>query len=117
MLNEKDVTDEIVEVRYQIYQQPGRAKVIGKIAEQSIGALLDPAHHDQWYNPVLLGKISCPTLVLWTRHNPGQLVPLAEEGASLIPDSSLVVLEESAHWPQWEEPHNFDKEHLGFLLH
>ena len=57
----------------------GRAKVIGKIAEQSIGALLDPAQHDQWYNPSLLAKIRCPTLVLWTRHNPGQLVPLAEE--------------------------------------
>ena len=116
MLDEEDVTDEIVEVRFQIYQQPGRAKVIGKIAEQSIGALLDPAQHDQWYNPSLLAKIRCPTLVLWTRHNPGQLVPLAEEGASLIPDSSLVVLEDSAHWPQWEEPHNFDREHLGFLL-
>ena len=116
MLDEEDVTDEIVEVRFQIYQQPGRAEVIGKIAEQSIGALLDPAQHDQWYNPSLLAKIRCPTLVLWTRHNPWQLVPLAEEGASLIPDSSLVVLEDSAHWPQWEEPHNFDREHLGFFL-
>ena len=116
MLNEEDVTEEIVEVRFQIYQQPGRAKTIGKIAEQSIGALLDPAQHDQWYNRALLEKISCPTLVLWTRHNPGQLVPLAEEGASLIPDSRLVVLEESAHWPQWEEPLAFDRAHLDFLL-
>ena len=116
MLNEEDVTEEIVEVRFQIYQQPGRAQTIGKIAEQSIGALLDPAQHDQWYNRALLEKISCPTLVLWTRHNPGQLVPLAEEGASLIPDSRLVVLEESAHWPQWEEPLAFDRAHLDFLL-
>ena len=116
MLHEEDVTEEIVEARFQIYQQPGRAAVIGKIAERSIGALLDPAQHDRWYNPALLKKISCPTLVLWTRHNPGQLVPLAEEGASLIPDSRLVVLEESAHWPQWEEPLAFDRAHLTFLL-
>jgi 2-hydroxy-6-oxonona-2,4-dienedioate hydrolase len=116
MYREEDVTDEIVEIRYRIYQQPGRAKVIGKIAEQSIGALLDPSQHERWYNPNLLRKISCPTLVLWTRHNPGQLVPLAEEGAGLIPDSSLVVLENSAHWPQWEEPLAFDREHMKFLL-
>lgn len=116
MYREEDVTDEIVEIRYRIYQQPGRAKVIGKIAEQSIGALLDPSQHERWYNPNLLRKIPCPTLVLWTRHNPGQLVPLAEEGAGLIPDSSLVVLENSAHWPQWEEPLAFDREHMKFLL-
>ncbi|NKB37723.1 MAG: alpha/beta fold hydrolase [Gammaproteobacteria bacterium] len=116
MHDDKDVTDEIVEVRYQIYQQPGRADVIRTIAEQSIGALLDPVEQDKWYNPELLKKLSCPTLVLWTRFNPGQLVHLAEEGAALIPDSDLVILENSAHWPQWEEMEEFNKAHIDYLL-
>lgn len=116
MHRDDDVTDEIVEVRYQIYQQPGRAAVIRTIAEQSIGALLDPVEQKRWYHPGLLKKLTCPTLVLWTRFNPGQLVPLAEEGASLIPDSELVILENSAHWPQWEEPEEFNRIHIEYLL-
>ncbi len=116
MHRDEDVTDEIVEVRYQIYMQPGRSAVIRKIAEQSIGALLDPVEQDKWYKPELLQQLTCPTLVLWTRYNPGQLVPLAEQGAALIPDSELIVLENSAHWPQWEEPEAFNKAHIGYLL-
>ena len=116
MHSDEDVTDEIVETRFRIYQQPGRAAVIRKIAEQSIGALLDPAEQRKWYKPELLEQLSCPVLVLWTRHNPGQLVPLAEQGAALIPDSELVILENSAHWPQWEEPEAFNKAHLDYLL-
>lgn len=116
MHSDEDVTDEIVETRFRIYQQPGRAAVIRKIAEQSIGALLDPAEQRKWYKPELLEQLSCPVLVLWTRHNPGQLVPLAEQGAALIPDSELVILKNSAHWPQWEEPEAFNKAHLDYLL-
>ncbi len=115
MHREADITDEIVETRYQIYQQPGRSEVIRKIAEASIGALLDPKEQEKWYHPDLLRKLACPTLVLWTRHNPGQLVALAEEGARLIPNSELVVLEDCAHWPQWEEPGAFNRAHLDFL--
>ena len=115
MHREKDVTDEIVEARYQIYQQPGRPEVIQKIAEQSIGAILEPTMQKKWYHAELLRRLACPTLVLWTRYNPGQLVPVAEEGARLIPDSTLVVLEDSAHWPQWEEPETFNEVHLNFL--
>ena len=110
------VTEELVTARKQIYDQPGRAAVIRQIAEQSIGALLDPEIAEKWNNPELLKKIPCPTLVLWTRYNPGQLVPLAEEGAALIPNSELVILENSAHWPQWEEPEEFNRVHLEFLM-
>ena len=116
MHRDEDVTDEIVEVRYQVYRQPGRAAVIRKIAEQSIGALLHPVEQEKWYNPGLLQQLTCPTLVLWTRYNPGQLLPLAQQGAALIPNSELIVLENSAHWPQWEEPEAFNKAHIGYLL-
>lgn len=110
------VTDELITARKQIYDQPGRAAVIRKIAEQSIGALLDPAIAERWNNPKLLTQLKVPTLILWTRYNPGQLVPLAEEGAALVPNAKLVVLENSAHWPQWEEPEEFNRVHLEFLL-
>jgi 2-hydroxy-6-oxonona-2,4-dienedioate hydrolase len=28
----------------------------------------------------------------------------------------MTVFENSAHWPQWEEPERFNREHLEFLL-
>ncbi|MGR9090785.1 MAG: alpha/beta fold hydrolase, partial [Gammaproteobacteria bacterium] len=110
------VTEELITARKMIYDQPGRAAVIRQIAEQSIGALLDPAIAEQWNNPKLLTQLAVPTLILWTRYNPGQLVPLAEEGAALIPNSELIVLQNSAHWPQWEEPGEFNRIHIEYLL-
>ena len=76
---------------------------------------MDAEVASQWAHPGLLANLQCPVLVLWTRHNPGQRVPLAEEGAALIPDAELVILEHSAHWPQWEEPERFNRIHLEFL--
>ncbi len=110
------VTEELITARKMIYDQPGRAAVIRQIAEQSIGALLDAEIAEKWNNPKLLTQLTVPTLVLWTRYNPGQLVPLAEEGAALIPDAELVVLQNSAHWPQWEEPEEFNRVHIEYLL-
>ena len=113
---EKSTTDELVDVRYEIYAQEGMAPVMGKIAMSVLGGVVDDAWCDRWVNPELMRDIKCPTLVLWTRHNPGQPVELAEEAMTYIPDARMVVLENSAHWPQWEEPEPFNKAHLEFLL-
>ncbi len=113
---DKSVTDELVDVRYQIYDQPGMAPIMGKIAMSVLGGVVDDAWCKRWVNPELMRDIQCPTLVLWTRHNPGQPVELAEEAMEFIPNARMVVLENSAHWPQWEEPELFNKAHLEFLL-
>jgi 2-hydroxy-6-oxonona-2,4-dienedioate hydrolase len=112
---EKTLTDEIVDVRYKIYAQPGMQQVMGKIAMATLGRVVDDAFCAQWMNPELMKDIRCPVLVLWTRHNPGQPVELAQEAMRHIPDARLVVLEQSAHWPQWEEPDEFNRLHLEFL--
>ncbi|HAC34828.1 MAG TPA: alpha/beta hydrolase [Gammaproteobacteria bacterium] len=113
---EKSVTDELIEVRYQVYNRPGMLPVMGKIAMNVLGKVIDDEWCKQWVNPELMRDIQCPTLLLWTRHNPGQPVELAEEGMQFIPNARMVVLENSAHWPQWEEPEPFNKAHLEFLL-
>lgn len=113
---EHSLTDELIETRYQIYTQPGRAETIGKIGKASLATLIDERVASEWAHAGLLAKIQCPVLVLWTRYNPGQRVPLAEEGTRHIPHGELVILENSAHWPQWEEPEPFNEVHLEFLL-
>ncbi len=110
------LTDELVEARLQIYNQPGRAENIAKIGKASLATLMDEEVAKDWTHAGLLAEIQCPVLVLWTRYNPGQRIPIAEEGARHIPNASLVILENSAHWPQWEEPEAFNEAHLAFLL-
>ncbi len=114
--DEASLSDELIEARFQIYRDPRRAETIGKIGKASLATLIDPDVAAQWTHGGLLAQIQCPVLVLWTRYNPGQHLPLAEEGARLIPNAELVVLEHSAHWPQWEEPERFNEVHLAFLL-
>lgn len=112
---EKTLTDEVVAIRYAIYAQPGMQQHMGKIAVSTLGRVVDDTWTSQWMRPELMKDIQCPTLVLWTRHNPGQPVELAEAAMRHIPDARLVVLEQSAHWPQWEEPELFNQLHLDFL--
>jgi 2-hydroxy-6-oxonona-2,4-dienedioate hydrolase len=116
MADPQSVTDELVEIRFKIYSQPGRAAVMRKVAEKLFGISIDRAREKELFDSEQLKKIQCPTLVLWTRHNPGQSVKLAEEGTKLIPQGRMTVFENSAHWPQWEEPERFNREHLEFLL-
>ena len=115
-LDEASLTEELLETRFRIYSQPGRAAAIRKLTERAIGGLIDPANQKTWYRPDQLRELKCPTLLLWTNHNPGQPVELARQAAADIPDARVVVLDNSSHWPQWEEPGAFNKAQMEFLL-
>jgi len=112
---EKSVTEELVDIRYAIYTQPDRAAAMKKIAEASIGGILAENLVRDYANPAFLGRAKCPALILWTRHNPGQGIAVAEAALKHIPNARMVVMENSAHWPQWEEPDVFNKIHIEFL--
>jgi pimeloyl-ACP methyl ester carboxylesterase len=66
-----------------------------------------------------LQNITVPTLVLWGRHDGILPAPLAQEYYSKLgtPDSqkSLVIFEESAHSPMFEEPAKFASEVILFI--
>ena len=115
-LDEASLSDELLETRFRIYSQPGRAAAIRRLTERAIGGLIDPENRKTWYRPDRLRELTCPTLLLWTDHNPGQPVELARQAAADIPDARVVVLENSSHWPQWEEPEAFNKAQIEFLL-
>jgi len=111
----KSLTDEIVDVRFHINSQPGRAALMGKIASNIIGGIQDDAWAARWSEPTLMRGIKCPTLVLWSAHNPGLTAERAAMGAREIPNHRMEVLQESGHWPQWEQPEEFNRIHLEFL--
>lgn len=111
----KNVPDEIVDVRYKIYSQPGMTAVMGRVSESILAGVVDDDYTAKWLNPEKMRDIQCPVLVLWGKYNPGQTLECAEKGMTYLKDSRIVVMQESAHWPQWEETEEFNKAHIAFL--
>ena len=105
------VTDDLVQLRTAIYSQPG--------FERAMEHILCLQHMDIRMRNVLtdetLCRIAAPTLVIWTEHDPTAPVSTGERFARVIPDARLVVMQDCAHWPQWEKPEEFNKLHLAFL--
>jgi pimeloyl-ACP methyl ester carboxylesterase len=62
-----------------------------------------------------LAGITAPTLVLWSEKNPGTGPDVGRYLATLIPGAQCYVMEDAAHWPQWEHPEEHDKVVLDFL--
>ena len=115
MADPAQVTDELIEMRYRIYAQPGRAAVMGKIAGNIMGGLLDDAWSERWSDSKTMRGIKCPTLVVWSGHNPGLDAQRAALGAAEIPNHRFEVLEDAGHWPQWEQAEAFNRLHIDFL--
>ena len=115
MYDVKNVPDEIVDVRFKIYSQPGMTDVMSRVSESILAGVVNDDYTAKWLNPEKMRGIQCPVLVLWGKHNPGQTLDCAKEGMAYLKDSRLAVMEESAHWPQWEEADEFNKVHIAFL--
>jgi 2-hydroxy-6-oxonona-2,4-dienedioate hydrolase len=103
--------DDIVAARQAIYQRPGFVD-----AMRDILALQDPEIRAR--NLVTAedyGRIAAPTLVLWTSDDPTADVTEGRRIASMIPDAEFVVMEGCGHWPQYEDPGEFNRLHVDFL--
>jgi 2-hydroxy-6-oxonona-2,4-dienedioate hydrolase len=105
-------SDELVELRREIYTRPGAVE-----AMRNVLALQDPAVRAAFaWDPSWVGKIEAPTLLIWTDHDPTGGLDEAHLLRSWIPDSRLHVIADSGHWPQWEHPEEFVDQHRSFLL-
>ena len=62
-----------------------------------------------------LARITVPTLVLWTSHDPTAPPAEGERIAGVIPGAEFVVMQDCGHWPQFEKPEEFNSIHLDFL--
>ncbi|MBB5915459.1 2-hydroxy-6-oxonona-2,4-dienedioate hydrolase [Nocardia transvalensis] len=104
--------DDIVASRQRIYRQRGFVD-----AMRDIMALQDPEIRQRnLLGPTEYGKITAPTLVLWTSDDPTADVTEGRRIASMIPGARFEVLPDCGHWPQYEDPESFDALHLDFLL-
>jgi 2-hydroxy-6-oxonona-2,4-dienedioate hydrolase len=105
------VTDDLVAMRYAIYTQPGFVT-----AMEHILCLQDmDIRRRNMFSDEGLTKIAAPSLVVWTSHDPTGAVEVGRKFADLIPDASLVVMQDCGHWPQFEDAAGFNRLVLDFL--
>ncbi|MFW6033549.1 MAG: alpha/beta fold hydrolase [bacterium] len=106
-----NVTDELVQVRHAIYQQPTFQENLPNLL-----CLQDlEVRTRNLMTPERLGRISAPTLVVWGRQNPFGEVPEAHLMAESVPGATLELFDECGHWPQHEQPEKYNELSLNFL--
>jgi 2-hydroxy-6-oxonona-2,4-dienedioate hydrolase len=111
MCDPQTVTDELVEIRYQIYTQPGMIKVM-----ENILCLQEMEVREKYiFTPETLRQIKASTLVLWTTHDPTYPAEVGRRFIEHIPDSRFVLMEDCGHWPQFENAVEFNRIHSEFL--
>lgn len=104
------VTDELVDVRYKIYNDPDANASLTQVFENSFGGdAQDQIPESQ------LGKIKAPSLVLWTDKNPGAGPDAGQRLARAIPGAAFHCIMDAGHWPQWEKPEEHDRIVTAFL--
>lgn len=107
----RQIPDDLVELRRDIYTQPGFLDAMNNIlCLQFMETRMRNVLSDE-----SLARIRSKTLVIWTDNDPTAPVETGERFARVIPDASLVVMKNCAHWPQWESADEFNALHLAFL--
>ncbi|MFD4640456.1 alpha/beta fold hydrolase [Lentzea sp. NPDC058436] len=107
------VTDELVNLRRQVYSRPGFVQAITNTL-----VLQDPVvRKDFAWDPAWVGKVAAPTLLLWTSHDPTGGLDEADLLLGWLPDARLHVIDDAGHWPQWEKVSEFLDTHRAWLLH
>lgn len=107
----KDVSDELVAVRHDIYHRPEfKAGLDNLLCLQEMeNRQPDLLTEEQ------MGRITAPTLIVWGAENPFGEVPEAKRMNAAIPGSRLEIFAECGHWPQHEHAARFDALNMPFL--
>jgi len=114
VLDPASITDEMVDIRYKMYQQPGMVEhmvtlmcTVLQMNRTRVGTIDYYAHS--------LRDIKCPSLVIWTDHNPGKSFAAIKPAIDEIPDKEVHILQGAAHWSQWEKPAEVNALIIQFL--
>lgn len=109
--DKSDITDELVEVRWALYQRPETRNVLARMGARQSG----PGDPEYALTPERLREIQAPLLFLWTEFNPSTPASTARRAQAQVPGSKWVELKDCAHWPQWEDPEAFNGAVRAFL--
>lgn len=108
---ERDVSEELVEVRHAIYHTP---EFVGNIHNLLCLQNMEIRQRNMLRSEDL-AKIKAPTLVIWGRNNPFGEVPEAQKMHEDIPGSRLELFDDCGHWPQHERCDIYNDLAIAFL--
>lgn len=105
--------DELIASRLTLYSRED----FQKSAPLVFGRLIKKAGDDnQRMDMIDLESLQCETLLLWTKYNPIHDVAAAEAALARLPNGFLHVMRgDAAHWPQYEQPEEFNAVMRSFL--
>jgi 2-hydroxy-6-oxonona-2,4-dienedioate hydrolase len=109
----EDMTDELVDIRYKIYTQPDMLARQMRTMRTVLSWLKGDAGQE-YMAPGVMSRISCPTMIFWTTHNPLWYRSQAEQAAKEIPDARYELLD-CGHWPQFERAEEANRLHRDFF--
>ena len=104
------LTEELVDVQYRMYAVPEIRESMARV--YGISA---PRPRLMRYEEEVAATLRPPVLVLWTDRNRGAGPEIGEYLASVIPGAQYHLIENAAHWPQWEQPEQHDEVVAAFL--
>jgi pimeloyl-ACP methyl ester carboxylesterase len=100
-------SDELVDLRLELYSRPDAAAVLGAIHHML--AYDSPDRIKFSLTEERLAQIRVPVFYLWGEHNPGGSIGSATKAAALTERAELAVIAGAGHWPQWERPAEFNQ--------
>lgn len=107
------VTDDLIRTRQMVFEQAD-----WPMACQMNMALQDPeVRRRNMFSDDDLRSIQTEALVLWTSKDPSGPVEEGRRIADLLPNGELTVIERAGHWPQYEQPEEFNRIQIDFLRH
>ncbi len=108
---ERDVSDELVEIRHAIYHQPDfAANLHNLLCLQEM-----EVRTRNLMNAEMFARIEAPTIVIWGHDNPFGDVPEAKAMHEAIAGSRLELFPECGHWPQHEHAERYNPLSIEFL--
>lgn len=108
---EKDVSEELVEIRHRIYHEPDfQANVDNLLSLQDM-----ERRQRNLLRPETMAQISAPTLIVWGRQNPFGEIPEAQLLHDSIAGSRLELFDKCGHWPQHERADLYNDLSIKFL--
>ena len=111
MADPRSVTGELVAIRQGIYSRPGFPESMRHIL-----CLQDPpVRRRNLVTDAELAATAAPALVIWTSEDPSGPAKAGLDMAERIPAGEFQLIKHAGHWPQWEQPEQFDKLVLEFL--
>jgi pimeloyl-ACP methyl ester carboxylesterase len=110
------MTDEMIRIRYDIYSQPGMVDDVVHILHAVLEMNRGVYRGGDYIDATRLPEIACPTLVLWSDHNPGKPYERVKAAIDSIPDVKVHVVADAAHWPQFEQAEVVNAHMIDFLL-